>query len=128
MSLLNKKQILKKKTPAKVKGFDSETLNGKVKFRRMTAAGHYAVENYTTVFKTDGSHERDFTYLKQAMIAFSMVDGGGKLFWSQDDIKGEISDLDREIVNELFAFCLDVNPPAGSSDLEKNQDGSSSTD
>jgi len=136
MGLLKKDQVLAFKLSPEIQTFLSKTLAGEVSFKRMTAAGNYAIESYTTIFNDDGSYERNFTHLKAAMVAFSMVDGDGNLFWEQGDIKGALTEFSQEVIDELFNFATEVNPALpgknnekeDAEDLEKNQEGSSSTD
>lgn len=134
MSLLSKKEILK----AKVTGyreFDSKELGGKVRFKKLSALGYDAIENYTTRYVVDGDQvkqrKRDFSYFRAAYIAFSQVGEDGQLFWDGDvDAVGQ---LDIKVINELFGFAMQTNPPAEpiediKDDLVKNQEGSSNTD
>lgn len=128
--MLTKEQILKQRAEVTAKTFPSKSLGGKVRFRRMAAAGHYAVESYTTRFFGDGRQpKRDFTYMKQAMIAYSMVDDSDTMLFGPEDIEGVISEFDKDVIDELFGFAVELNPPASvlAKDLEKNPKGSSST-
>jgi hypothetical protein len=133
MSLLKKEDILK----ARVTGyreFDSKELGGKVRFKKLSALGFDAIENYTTRYVVDGGkvkqRKRDFSYFRAAYIAFSQVGEDGQLFWGGEvDAVGE---LPVKVINELFGFALETNPPADPPDevkeeLVKNQEESSSS-
>ena len=134
MSLLKKEDIMKTRVTG-YREFDSETLEGKVRFQKLSALGVDAIENYTTKYEVDGDQvrqrKRDFTYFRAAYVAFSQVDENGNLFWGNDvDAVGQ---LPKEVLGELFRFALEANPPEDPPDevkneLTKNQEGSSSTD
>ena len=134
--MIDKKKILAKRTEVKDlkhKNFKSKTLKGEVRFRCMTAAGSYAVDGYRIVIHEDGTRAFDPTYVRQAMIAFSMVDAVDKMIWDPQDIRGAISDLPRGVIDELAGFAFEMNPPIipdeqKKENLEKNPKGSSSTD
>ena len=131
--MIDKKKILAKRTELKHKEFKSETLKGKVRFRCMTAAGNYAVDSHRVVFNEDGTRSFDMTYVRQAMIAYSMIDDDKKLIWDARDIRGAISELPKNIIDELASFAFEMNPPVvpdeeEKAELEKNPKGSSSTD
>lgn len=131
MALIKKEDILK----AMVSGFrefKSETLGGKVRFKKLSAAGHDAIDNYTTRYRKDGKRERDLTLFRAAFIAASQVDESGDLLWGLDEVE-TVGGLKQEVVTELFRFALEVNPAGMTGeevkkDLTKNPDGSSSTD
>jgi hypothetical protein len=134
MSLLSKKEILKAKVTG-YKEFDSKELGGKVRFKKLSALGYDAIENYTTRYVVDGDQvkqrKRDFSYFRAAYIAFSQVGEDGQLFWDGDvDAVGQ---LDIKVINELFGFAMETNPPAEpieeiKDDLVKNPEGSSNSD
>jgi hypothetical protein len=133
MSLLSKKDILKTKVTG-YKEFDSKELGGKVRFKKLSALGYDAIENYTTRYVVDGDQvkqrKRDFSYFRAAYIAFSQVGEDGQLFWDGDvDAVGQ---LDIKVINELFGFAMETNPPAEpiediKDDLVKNPPASSNT-
>ena len=131
--MITKEQIQNRVEKPELKTFQSETLGGDVMFKKMSAAGNYAIESQTTVFYMDGTRSRDFTYLRQALIAFSQVDDQGRLIWDVRDIRGTLSELDPEIIEELFGFASEMNPSKqedenAKEELAKNPEGSSSTD
>lgn len=134
MSLLKKEDILK----ARVTGFrefDSKELGGKVRFQKLTALAHDAIENYTTKYVVDGDQvrkrKRDFTYFRIAYVTYSQVNEDGTLFWGGDvDAVGQ---LDVKVLAELFSFALETNPTPEEvedvkEDLVKNPPASSSSD
>ena len=131
--MIDKKEILKKRTKLKCKEFESKTLDGTVRFRIMTAAGAYAVDSNRVAIHEDGTRAFDMTYIRQAMIAYSMMDKDDKLIWDAQDIRGAISELPRDVIDELASFAFEMNPPVLPDEnekekLEKNQQGSSSSD
>ena len=131
--MIDKQDILAKRTEPEYKEFESETLSGTVRFRRMTAAGTYAVESHRIVVHEDGTRAFDSTYVRQAMIAYSMVGPDDKLIWDARDIRGAISELPRNVIDELASFAFEMNPPVlpdedEKDNFEKNPEGSSSTD
>ena len=132
--MIDKKKILAKRLKnLKHKNFESKTLKGEVRFRCMTAAGSYAVDGYRIVIHDDGTRAFDPTYVRQAMIAFSMVDANDKMIWDARDIRGAISELPRDVIDELAGFAFEMNPPIlpdedKKENLKKNPKGSSSTD
>ena len=100
--MIDKKKILAKRLKnLKHKNFESKTLKGEVRFRCMTAAGSYAVDGYRIVIHDDGTRAFDPTYVRQAMIAFSMVDVNDKMIWDARDIRGAISELPRDVIDEF---------------------------
>jgi hypothetical protein len=133
MSLLSKKDILKTRVTG-FREFDSKELGGKVRFKKLSALGHDAIENYTVEYAVeDGKvkqRKRDFTYFRAAYIAFSQVDENDNLFWDGD--VDAVGALDVKVIDELFGFALEANPPAEpieevKNELVKNPEGSSST-
>lgn len=134
MSLLKKEDILKNRVVGYIEK-DSKELGGKVRFKKLTALGHDAIENYTTEYVVDGDEvrqrKRNFTYFRAAYVAFSQVGEDGQLFWGGD--VEAVGQLPVNILAELFSFALEANPPAEpveevKDDLVKNPDASSSTD
>jgi len=133
--MIDKKKILAKRTEVKdlkQKNFKSKTLKGEVRFRCMTAAGAYAVDSNRFTIHEDGTRAFDMTYVRQAMIAYSMIDAENNLIWDERDVRNAISELPKEIIDELASFAFEMNPPVQADEKEqgklvKNRKGSSST-
>ena len=121
--MLTKVQILQKKETLTAKNFKSETLGGEVRFKKMMADGHYAIEAMCFLGNQEGER---LAWFKQAAIAFSMVDEEDNLVWDASDIKGELSNFSRDVIDELFGFYQEMNPARAEQEevkesLEKNR-------
>jgi hypothetical protein len=133
MSLLKKEDILKK-IVTDIKEFDSEILGGKVKFKRMSAMGHDAIEAHVVKYERAGddiTRSTDLTKFRATCIAFSQVDDTGALLWNGD--VEAVGSLPPDVVAELFGFYLEMNPKdpgpeKAKESLEKDPEEPSSLD